>query len=420
MAWLGTPGLTPHGFCLAWDPALLSLHVVSDATIALAYYSIPAALAWLVMHRRDLAFRWIFWLFAMFIMACGTTHVMDVWTLWYPDYLTQGLIKAATAALSIITAFALWPMLPRVLALPSPAMLRDANDRLAAEVRERDRLLAALKHETEERERAEEMLRQAQKMEAIGQLTGGVAHDFNNLLLVMQANLELLDRRLHDDTASRALIERAMQAAGRGGALTQQLLAFSRRQSLRPTRFDVNRLAEQLQPILRGTLSGAVVLDLSLGKGLPEVEADANQLENAILNLVINARDAMPDGGLVRVETSVVELGGGAEGIGPAAVDPPPDLRPGRYVCIAVADTGTGMTPDVQAAAFEPFFTTKPVGQGSGLGLSQVYGFVKQSHGSVSLRSVEGAGTIVSLFLPAAREAALAGDDAAPLLRTAD
>ncbi|WP_241771220.1 ATP-binding protein, partial [Acidisphaera rubrifaciens] len=219
----------------------------------------------------------------------------------------------------------------------------------------------------------------------------------------------------------RTLIERAMQAAGRGGALTQQLLAFSRRQSLRPTRFDVNRLAEQLEPILRGTLSGAVVLDLSLGAGLPEVEADANQLENAILNLVINARDAMPEGGLVRIETSVVEHGMGSSGTGPAAVDPPPDLRPGRYVCIAVADTGSGMTPEIQASAFEPFFTTKPVGQGSGLGLSQVYGFVKQSQGSVALRSVEGAGTIVSLFLPAAREAALAeGDDAPPLLGTAD
>jgi signal transduction histidine kinase len=399
MALFNTAALTPHGFCLSWDPALLGLHITSDAVIALAYFSIPVALAVLVARRRDLAFPWLFALAAVFITACGATHVMDIWTLWHPDYVLQGVIKAVTAIASIATAAALWPMLPRVLALPSPSMLREANEKLAVQLAERDQLLVALRRETAERERAEGMLRQAQKMEAIGQLTGGVAHDFNNLLLVAQANLELLQRRLPDAAGAQALIRRALDATDRGAALTQQLLAFSRQQSLQPTVFEVDALVGKLDTMLRSTLAENLTMEMRLAGDLPPVDADAHQLESALLNLVINARDAMPDGGLLWIETRAEQVGAEPRD------DLPPDLPPGRYVCIAVADTGVGMTPEVQRAAFEPFFTTKPVGKGSGLGLSQVYGFAKQSQGHVSLTSQVGAGTVVRLFLPAAGQA---------------
>jgi signal transduction histidine kinase len=396
MAIFNTAALTPHGFCLSWDPALLGLHITSDAVIALAYFSIPVALAVLVVRRRDLAFPWLFALAAVFITACGATHVMDIWTLWHPDYVLQGVIKAITAIASIATAAALWPIMPRVLALPSPAMLREANDKLAMQLAERDQLLIALRRETAERERAEGMLRQAQKMEAIGQLTGGVAHDFNNLLLVAQANLELLQRRLPDAAGAQTLIRRALDATDRGAALTQQLLAFSRQQSLQPSVFEVDALLGKLDTMLRSTLTDTLTMEMRLAGDLPPVDADAHQLESALLNLVINARDAMPDGGLLWIETRAEQVGAEPRD------DLPPDLPPGRYVCIAVADTGVGMTPEVQRAAFEPFFTTKPVGKGSGLGLSQVYGFAKQSRGHVSLTSQVGTGTVVRLFLPAA------------------
>jgi signal transduction histidine kinase len=396
MALFNSAALTPHGFCLSWDPALLGLHITSDAVIALAYFSIPVALAVLVVRRRDLAFPWLFALAAVFITACGATHVMDIWTLWHPDYVLQGVIKAVTAIASIATAAALWPIMPRVLALPSPAMLREANDKLAMQLAERDQLLIALRRETAERERAEGMLRQAQKMEAIGQLTGGVAHDFNNLLLVAQANLELLARRLPDAAGAQALIRRALDATDRGAALTQQLLAFSRQQSLQPSVFEVDALLGKLDTMLRSMVADTLTIEMRLAGDLPPVDADAHQLESALLNLVINARDAMPDGGLLWIETRAEQVGAEPRD------DLPPDLPPGRYVCIAVADTGVGMTPEVQRAAFEPFFTTKPVGKGSGLGLSQVYGFAKQSHGHVSLTSQVGAGTVVRLFLPAA------------------
>jgi signal transduction histidine kinase len=391
MALFNTAALTPHGFCLSWDPALLGLHITSDAVIALAYFSIPVALAVLVARRRDLAFPWLFALAAVFITACGATHVMDIWTLWHPDYVLQGVIKAVTAIASIATAAALWPMLPRVLALPSPSMLREANEKLAVQLAERDQLLVALRRETAERERAEGMLRQAQ--------TGGVAHDFNNLLLVAQANLELLQRRLPDAAGAQALIRRALDATDRGAALTQQLLAFSRQQSLQPTVFEVDALVGKLDTMLRSTLAENLTMEMRLAGDLPPVDADAHQLESALLNLVINARDAMPDGGLLWIETRAEQVGAEPRD------DLPPDLPPGRYVCIAVADTGVGMTPEVQRAAFEPFFTTKPVGKGSGLGLSQVYGFAKQSQGHVSLTSQVGAGTVVRLFLPAAGQA---------------
>ena len=293
------PVLTPHGFCLAWDPALLNLHVISDAVIALSYYSIPCALAYFVLRRRDLAFSWVFLLFAVFILACGTTHVFDIWTLWYPNYLAQGFVKAVTALASILTACLLWPLIPKALLLPSPAVLRQANERLREEIHNTETALAALRQEKVEREHTEAMLRQAQKMEAIGQLTGGIAHDFNNLLMVIQGNLEALERRRLNDPDSARYVTRALRSVHQGSTLTGQLLAFSRQQRLQPVSFDLNDTVNALVDLLPGTLRPGidVALELDLAPSLWTAQADPNALENALLNLVINARDADAGGG---------------------------------------------------------------------------------------------------------------------------
>jgi len=243
-------------------------------------------------------------------------------------------------------------------------------------------------------EATQEALRQAQKMEAVGQLTGGIAHDFNNMLGIVLGSLDLLGRRLApDDTRARRYVEAASDGARRAATLTQRLLAFSRRQPLQPEAVDVNRLVAGMSDLLRGSLGGGIQLETVLAGGLWPVHVDPNQLENVVLNLAINARDAMDGDGRVTIETANAHLDDRyvAAEIGVAA---------GQYVLIAVTDAGAGMSPDVVAKAFDPFFTTKVVGKGTGLGLSQVYGFIKQSGGHVKIYSEVAVGTTVKLYLP--------------------
>ena len=237
---------------------------------------------------------------------------------------------------------------------------------------------------------AEEALRQAQKMETVGQLTGGVAHDFNNLLQIVTGNLEILQRNLPEDSPRlRRAAENAMIGARRATVLTQRLLAFSRRQPLQPKPTDVNRLLAGMSELLSRTLGEIVEVAVAPAADLWRVEVDPNELENALLNLAINARDAMPDGGRLTIETANVTID-----------DRVRDLASGDYVVISVADTGVGMAPEVLARAFEPFFTTKEVGKGTGLGLSMVYGFVRQSGGRVKASSEPGRGATVKIYLP--------------------
>ncbi|WP_415846019.1 PAS domain S-box protein [Stutzerimonas zhaodongensis] len=280
--------------------------------------------------------------------------------------------------------------------------LRELNDNLERRVAERTRELAEINHllhlEMGERERAEETLRHAQKMEAIGQLTGGLAHDFNNMLTGVLGALDFIQRRVASgrvDDLSR-YVDAAASSANRAAALTHRLLAFARRQSLDPQPVDVNQLVESMEDMLRRTMAEHIEFDTRLQIDPWLAYTDAHQLENALLNLVINARDAMSEGGRLVIQTGAVQIKS-AERDGP---------EPGDYVTLSVADNGSGMPPEVVAKAFDPFFTTKPIGQGTGLGLSMVYGFVKQTGGHVRIDSTPGHGTLITLFLPRNRSRA--------------
>jgi PAS domain S-box-containing protein len=275
--------------------------------------------------------------------------------------------------------------------------MRAFTETLEEAVKERTRELEA-QHEA--RRKAEESLRQAQKMEVIGQLTGGVAHDFNNLLTIVLGGLDVIGRQISalDSSPATARIARAremaVQGAQRAATLTSRLLAFSRLQPLAPKALDANKLVASLCEFLRRTIGDAVALETVLAAGLWRTHADDNQLENALLNLALNARDAMPDGGKMTIETGNSYLDDAYVG---ALAEP---VAAGQYVMIAVADTGAGMDRATIERAIEPFFTTKEVGRGTGLGLSQVYGFVRQSAGHMKIYSEPGEGTTVKIYLP--------------------
>lgn len=280
--------------------------------------------------------------------------------------------------------------------------LRELNDNLERRVAGRTRELAEINQrlhlEMGERERAEEALRHAQKMEAIGQLTGGLAHDFNNMLTGVLGSLDLIQRRLASGRATdlERYIDAAVTSANRAAALTHRLLAFARRQSLDPKPVDVNQLVVSMEDMLRRTMAEHIQLDTRLQPDPWLAYTDAHQLENALLNLVINARDAMKDGGRITIQTGCMHI----------SDSQPDNLAPGDYVTLSVADSGSGMPADVLTKAFDPFFTTKPIGQGTGLGLSMVYGFVKQTGGHVRIDSTVGQGTLITLFLPRNRQQA--------------
>lgn len=237
---------------------------------------------------------------------------------------------------------------------------------------------------------------QSQKLEAVGKLSGGVAHDFNNLLTVILGSLELLAEDMTEGSPQRVLAERAMRAGERGASLTRSLLAFARQQRLSPSAVDVNELVEEMADLLRRTLPATIALRIVTHGSLWRCEADAAQLQNALVNLVINARDAMPAGGTITIETANADLDD-------AYAAAQAEVVAGSYVALTVSDTGTGMSPEVMAKAFDPFFTTKETGKGTGLGLSMVFGFAKQSGGHVRIYSEEGTGTSVKLYLPRLR-----------------
>ena len=509
--WLVDPaGLTPHGFCLSWEPGLVWLHAGSDLLIGIAYFSIPVVLARFALRRRDFGMGAVPWLFTGFILACGTTHFLAVLTLWVPAYGLEGLVKALTAIVSVVTAVILWPLLPRALAIPAPATLQRLNLALQAEVAARAAAAAELRdsearyrvlyneapaamhtldsdgrvvgvndewtrllgysHEQalhrpidelltpdsaearradwpvtsataltrnlercfrradggtldalvsirrqsdpadgtvrflvvvtdiSDRKRAEAALQQAQKMEAIGRLTGGIAHDFNNMLTAIRGSLELLRGRTQEDERAARLVETGLLASDRAARLTGQLLSFARKQRLEPRVLSPAGVLAGMAELLANTAGPRVTLRFDAARGLDATcLADQGQLESALLNLVVNGVRAIAEEGSVTIRVEARALA--SDLVDPRGIDE--TLEAGRYVRIAVEDDGVGMTEAVRRQAFDPFFTTRPPGEGTGLGLSQIQGFVHQSGGHVRIASRPGHGTTVEIWLPA-------------------
>lgn len=287
---------------------------------------------------------------------------------------------------ALIAAFVIGASLIVLVLSMAQSSLREANAMLA-------RANAELRAEVDTREAAEAQLRQAQKMESIGQLTGGIAHDFNNMLAIVIGGIDMAERRLADtDKAGKALAH-AREGANRAADLTRRLLAFARQQPLQPQVIDANQLVSKMSELLLRTLGAGVAIETVLAGGLWRTSADPGQLENAVLNLCVNARDAMDGEGRLTIETQNGHLDD-------AYAKAHEDVKPGQYVVVAISDTGPGMAADVVARAFEPFFTTKDVGKGTGLGLAQVHGFVRQSGGHVAIYSEVGQGTTVKIYLP--------------------
>jgi signal transduction histidine kinase len=329
--------------------------------------------------------------------------------------LTTRQAEAERSALLLQVGVAVAFLLIAAVGLLIARFTRESFAQLAAT---RDRLAASNQQLLEEASRraiAEAHLRQSQKMEAIGQLTGGIAHDFNNMLGVIMGTHDLIKRRIaKGDFGIQRFLDAATTACERAATLTQRLLAFARQQPLSPQPLDANKMIGNMSVLLHSTLGEHIQIETVTTAGMWTVHADSQQLENAILNIAINGRDAMPDGGKLTIETANAYLD-------EAYCRDNPEVEPGQFAMIAITDTGVGMTPEVAARAFDPFFTTKSTGKGTGLGLSQVYGFIKQSRGHIKVYSEPGAGTTVKIYLP--RLAAEATDirrGAQPPLRTGD
>ena len=321
----------------------------------------------------------------------GSVHWVDVRAraVRRPD----GSIKSLVGVSSDITARKTLEI-ERENLLAQLAAERTALAELTATLEQRvEQRTAELMKEVAAREKAQEQLRQAQKMETIGQLTGGVAHDFNNLLMAVMGNLDLLRKRIPDDPRLHRLIDGALQGAERGASLTQRLLAFARQQDLKAVPVDLGALIQGMIDLLERSLGPRIALRMDIPANLPPARIDANQLELAILNLAINARDAMSDGGSIDIKVAEVRVGGDAT------------LQPGSYLKVSVIDTGKGMTPDILKKAIEPFFSSKPLGKGTGLGLSMVHGLAVQLGGALQLTSTVGKGTTATLILPVATAA---------------
>jgi signal transduction histidine kinase/ActR/RegA family two-component response regulator len=419
------------------DRALVALTALATAGLAVGLTALASSNGSLLPMLMDgnthtpaltiaVTITWVLGLVAIAVLWRQRSHsVLDLWLMvmlcaWVFDIALSAVFNhqrfdlgfyAGRAYGLMAASFVLGALLTETGGLHSrlaaaKALLDDYAHRLEDRVRERT---AALVAETAERRKAEAQLHQAQKMEALGQLTGGLAHDFNNHLGIIIGNLDMLGEDPGLDAEHKELVDDALTAAFSGADLTRRLLAFARRQPLRPERVDANRLVGEITKLLRRTLGERIVIRLSLDAAVPEILADPVQLETAIANLANNARDAMPDGGQLTITT-------GTRYLDEEYSAEHSEVTPGSYVMVEVTDTGCGMVPEIAERIFEPFFTTKDPGKGTGLGLAMVFGFLKQSGGHINVYSEPGQGTTFRLYMRPAEAAAEAAD--APLADT--
>jgi C4-dicarboxylate-specific signal transduction histidine kinase len=390
----------PHGMCFLWQPGVLWLHAVSDAVIAVSYYLIPIALIYFVRRRRDLPFNWMFVMFGVFILGCGTTHVMGIWTLWWPNYWIDGFVKAGTAAASVVTAALLWWLLPAMIALPSPEQLRRANEDLAREVGERRRAEAELQRARDELEirvqqRTAELfelqneLAHVLRVTTMGELAASIAHEVNQPLAAVVTNANACQRWLAADPPNAAEAEASLQRIVRDGerasAIVTRIRTFLKKGSPHTAApEDVNGLVDEVFGLVRdASRRHQVEIRSELGPGLPTINADRVQLQQVVLNLVMNAIEAMKD-----VANRPRRLT-----VSTRAEEP-------SQVIVSIADTGFGLHKHALDKLFEPFYTTKPSGMGMGLSVSRS---IVESHGGRLWASANrGPGATFTFTLPAA------------------
>jgi signal transduction histidine kinase/CheY-like chemotaxis protein len=406
-------GFMPHGMCYQWQPGILALHVIADSLIALAYFSIPFTLLYFVRRRKDLQFNWIYVCFAMFIIACGLTHLMEIWTVWEPVYWLSGGVKAVTALASVLTAILLVRLIPTALRLPSPAALRRAHHRLELEIAERKRAEADVRHandllETRVAERTRELevayqtLRQTQqasmqheRLRALGRMASGIAHDINNALTPATLYAQsLLD---HDKTLNAearndlAVIQQAIDDVTQTVARIKEFYR-GRESNVPGTPVDIKHLLGQVVDLTQarwGDMPQArgIVVDVKTEHAdhVPPILGVQGEIRDAVTNLVFNAVDAMPSGGSLTLRSYATQ----------------------HHVTVEVCDTGVGMTEEVRARCLDPFFTTKGE-RGTGLGLAMVYGMAERHNAAIEIDTEPNAGTIVRLVFPVATPSELA------------
>lgn len=422
--------LVPHGYCIAWQPEILWLHVISDLVIVFAYYSIPLTLWYFVRRRTDMPFKPVLYLFIGFIFACGTSHAIEIVTFWKAMYGLEGIAKAVTAGVSLTTAILLVPLTPKALALRSPKELERLNKKLAEEVATRraaeeeltksyaelERRVAertaelseaktSLEREIEERVRAEEdrgrlaaEIQQTHRLESLGAMAEGVAHDFNNLLTVISARTQMLQESTDIGPGSREALEQIMLAVQAAADLSGQMLVYSGYGAVKKDPVDVSRLVEDLRPLLSAAVSRHAELSYSLVERLPGVVSDASQLRQVVINLAVNASESDDAGAplSVRIATGRTCLADEQPATSELSF-----LDSDRTPCVfvEVADSGLGMDMETQQRIFDPFFSTKFAGRG--LGLAVVMGIVRGLGGAVRVQSQQGAGTKMRVLLPA-------------------
>jgi signal transduction histidine kinase/ActR/RegA family two-component response regulator len=442
---LSEDNFMPHGMCYLWQPGVLGLHIVSDTLITLAYFAISFALAYFVYKRKDLQFHWMFIAFAIFIVACGGTHLMEVWVIWNPTYWLSGSIKAVTALASVPTAILLAKLIPHALQLPSPSALRGANTELEREIAERTRAESAIRRlneqleervaeRTRELEAANRLLRQTQlaavqqeRLLALGQMASGIAHDINNALSPAALNSRLLleqNAGLNDETQEcladiHRSVEDVMHLVGR-------MTDFYRVRApqLLPAPVQLNGILEQVVDLTRARWHdmplerGFVVnIEMSFEADLPRILGVESEIRDALVNLVLNAVDAMPEGGVLTLRSYTLTQRCVEAGPSEAyeVSGPHPQARP-LPVRVEVCDTGVGMTEETKRKCLQPFYTTKGE-QGTGLGLAMVYGMVQRHRAEIEIQSEPRRGTTVSLIFPAAVASASASQNAEPAPR---